>query len=235
MMDSSGPETYVPHTSHKQVVPEQPRQHESSYYAPTTPETYSSIPVKNERTICGLRPATFVLSVLLATVIVVAAVGGGVGGSLAVQKARDDAMSSVASPTTVVTTTVTSLVPASTDSDSPIVVPTQGKIQLPCPAMKGETRTIALSDVDAKFVMHCGMSFGAKGALDIVAVVVYSYLDCLRACASYNRNSGSKTCVAATFNANLGNIGPNNGNCWLKNATSPRSISHNSAVGGILD
>ncbi|KAK1470861.1 hypothetical protein CCUS01_00979 [Colletotrichum cuscutae] len=93
-------------------------------------------------------------------------------------------MSSVASPTTVVTTTVTALVPASTDSDSPIVVPTQGKIQLPCPAMEGETRTIALSDVDAKFVMHCGMSFRAKGALDIVAVVVYSYLDCLRACAS---------------------------------------------------
>ncbi|KAK1487095.1 hypothetical protein CTAM01_11866 [Colletotrichum tamarilloi] len=89
MMDSSGPETYVPHISHKQVVPEQPRQHESSYYAPTTPETYSSIPVKKERTICGLRPATFVLSVLLATVIVIAAVGGGVGGSLAVQKARE--------------------------------------------------------------------------------------------------------------------------------------------------
>ncbi|KAG7045093.1 hypothetical protein JMJ77_0009181 [Colletotrichum scovillei] len=89
MMDSSGPETYVPHISHKQVVPEQPRQHESSYYAPTTPETYSSIPVEKERTICGLRPATFVLSVLLATVIVIAAVGGGVGGSLAVQKAKD--------------------------------------------------------------------------------------------------------------------------------------------------
>lgn len=98
MMDSSGPETYVPHIPHKQVVPEQLRQNESAYYAPTTPETYSSMPVEKERTICGLRPVTFVLSVLLAAVVVIAAVGGGVGGSLAVQKAREyDPMSILSS------------------------------------------------------------------------------------------------------------------------------------------
>jgi hypothetical protein len=43
---------------------------------------------EEEKTICGLRRATFVLSVLLATVIVVAAVGAGVGASVAVRNAK---------------------------------------------------------------------------------------------------------------------------------------------------
>ncbi|OHE94970.1 hypothetical protein CORC01_09764, partial [Colletotrichum orchidophilum] len=138
------------------------------------------------------------------------------------------------SATRVVTTTITATVPASTDSDSPIVVPTQGKIQLPCPDIDGESKSIILSDGLATFGIRCRASFGSKGSVDILAVVVYSYLDCLRACASYNRNSGSKICVAAVFNSNLANVGPNNGNCWLKNGTSNPSYSDNSAVAGIL-
>lgn len=40
------------------------------------------------KTICGLAPAVFILSVILAVVVVIAAVGGGVGGSMAVKSAR---------------------------------------------------------------------------------------------------------------------------------------------------
>ncbi|UQC90485.1 uncharacterized protein CLUP02_16015 [Colletotrichum lupini] len=81
MMDSTGPEAYIPDDpeacspdkTHKQHVLE------------------SKIPDSStkKRAILGLRPATFVLSVLLVVVLVTAAIGGGVGGTLAVKKARE--------------------------------------------------------------------------------------------------------------------------------------------------
>lgn len=43
---------------------------------------------KKTRHICGLRPSTFWLALMLAAVIIAGAVGGGVGGSMAVAKAK---------------------------------------------------------------------------------------------------------------------------------------------------
>ncbi|KAK1622403.1 hypothetical protein BDP81DRAFT_400366 [Colletotrichum phormii] len=89
-MDSTGPEAYVPDapeacipeetTKKLAIACDQPKQHNSDSNNLETPA--------KERVICGLRTATFVLSVLLAMAVVIATVGGGVGGTLAVRKAR---------------------------------------------------------------------------------------------------------------------------------------------------
>lgn len=65
-----------------------------------------------DRTVCGLRVATFVLGSLLALVTIIAAVGGGVGGTMAVNRARRYVLQGLETEATVsaasiVTTTVT--------------------------------------------------------------------------------------------------------------------------------
>lgn len=55
---------------------------------------------------------------------------------------------------------------------------------------------------------------------DIVGVVVYSFADCLRACASHNYITGQDECKAVFFTADMQNwIEQYAGNCFLKNAT----------------
>jgi len=49
---------------------------------------FAPAPQQKAETVCGLRPVTAILSVLLAVVIIAAAVGGGVGGSIAVNNAK---------------------------------------------------------------------------------------------------------------------------------------------------
>ncbi|KAG7045092.1 hypothetical protein JMJ77_0009180 [Colletotrichum scovillei] len=90
-MDSTGPEAYVPDApeactpeiipKHHTLAFDHPKQHESESKSLESPE--------KERMICGMRTATFVLSVLLVLLVLIAAVGGGVGGTLAVRKARE--------------------------------------------------------------------------------------------------------------------------------------------------
>ncbi|KAK1721449.1 uncharacterized protein BDZ83DRAFT_654117 [Colletotrichum acutatum] len=90
-MDSTGPEAYIPDDpeacipdkTQKQVALacDHPTQHVSESETPDSPT--------NKGAILGLRPATFVLSVLLVVVVVTAAISGSVGGTLAVKKARE--------------------------------------------------------------------------------------------------------------------------------------------------
>ena len=63
------------------------------------------------------------------------------------------------------------------------------------------------------FTVICGRDYpGAKN--DILAVTAYSLTDCARACASYNKNSGSKECKGAAFKNDLTyNVPVNYGNC----------------------
>jgi hypothetical protein len=68
------------HAGGLEVVPEQPK--------PTWTVGQSPAYRVPERTIFGVRRATFFLSLALVFVIIAAAVGGGVGGSLAVQNAK---------------------------------------------------------------------------------------------------------------------------------------------------
>jgi hypothetical protein len=45
-------------------------------------------PQTKEKTICGLRLATFCLLITLILVVLIAAIGGGIGGTMAVKNAR---------------------------------------------------------------------------------------------------------------------------------------------------
>ncbi|KAI0448804.1 hypothetical protein F5B21DRAFT_496364 [Xylaria acuta] len=186
--------------------------------APEPPKTSNQAPIfstpTQERTIYGVRRATFFLSVALAVVIIAAAVGGGVGGSLAVQNAKSACKSNSTSEVTVVTTTVTAAAAtgSATSTAGPLVVPT-GVVKLDCPGL-GEDIAISLGADSWVFTPACGVDYSGS---DFAAVIVYSFHDCLQACAAHNHYSGEEECMAVTFQANQTQFIPANyGNCWLK-------------------
>jgi hypothetical protein len=91
-------------------------------------------------------------------------------------------------------------------------------LALDCPAIDGQNQTVILGAQSSTFKVECGVDF--LGRVTIMAVTVYSLEDCLRACASYNRNSNSKGCIAVEFGANMTFLEPNDfGTCFLKNGT----------------
>ncbi|KAI1114777.1 hypothetical protein F5Y14DRAFT_412788 [Nemania sp. NC0429] len=180
-----------------------------------------------ERTIFGLRRPTFFLSLALVVVILAAAIGGGVGGSIAVQNAQKScitnstrqALENSSSPPTATitkTTTVTKTVNAgasSTTTTGGLVVPT-GILALDCPNLSGTSQTIQLGSKAWVFEAACGIDH--RGG-DIAAVIVYSFHDCLQACAAHNYFSNDNTCTHITFTANQTEEIPKDyGNCWLK-------------------
>lgn len=66
-----------------QNVPQQ------QYYSGPGPENGGVKGAEKEKTLCGVRPATFWLSLALAVLIIAGAVGGGIGGRLAAKKIRE--------------------------------------------------------------------------------------------------------------------------------------------------
>lgn len=55
---------------------------------------------------------------------------------------------------------------------------------------------------------------------DLGAAIVYSFEDCLRACASHNYYAGKDRCVAVHFHADMPiAIGKYMGDCFLKKGT----------------
>ncbi|PVH67602.1 hypothetical protein DL98DRAFT_443216, partial [Cadophora sp. DSE1049] len=91
-------------------------------------------------------------------------------------------------------------------------VPTTGVLALDCPNIDDTELRMTLVETSV-FAVICGRDYpGASN--DILAVTAYSLTDCARACASYNRNSGSKICRGAAFKADLtANVPVNFGNC----------------------
>ncbi|KAI1492022.1 hypothetical protein F5X96DRAFT_668178 [Biscogniauxia mediterranea] len=192
------------------------------------PVAQTSTPVEQEHRICGLHRSAFILAVILLVVIIAAAVGGGVGGSLAVQNAKTNAASNLTTadaPTLVSTVTVTRTATAAATGTrtgtsttvSGLTVPT-GLLALDCPGLDSEgDQVIAWDRSSWTFTPTCGTDF--QGA-DFGAVVVYSFHDCLQACAAHNHFSGESQCAAVTFSANqTAQIPRNFGNCWLKTGT----------------
>ncbi|KAI8629075.1 hypothetical protein F5Y19DRAFT_89313 [Xylariaceae sp. FL1651] len=175
-----------------------------------------------ENTICGLRRATFLLSLALAFVIIAAAVGGGVGGSLAVQSAMSSCKSNnTSSENFVQTVTVTATaaaadLTASSTVAAPIVVPT-GVVKLDCPNGLNDNIAITLGSDMWVFTPACNIDYTGS---DFAAVIVYSFHDCLQACAAHNHFSGKNECTALSFRANQTEEIPiNYGNCWLKSGS----------------
>jgi hypothetical protein len=113
------------------------------------------------------------------------------------------------------TLVATATVSAAPDPTAPIVPPTQGRLAFDC---HNETvESVAISPRTWSFRTRCGADWAGP---DIAALTVYTFRDCLKACASYNRNSGVEKCVAVVFNPDLTwSIRENFGTCLLKNAT----------------
>ncbi|PVH83239.1 hypothetical protein DL98DRAFT_513502 [Cadophora sp. DSE1049] len=198
---------------------------------------------RKERTMCGVRPATFFLSLALVLVILAAAIGGGVGGTMAVNNAKSENSNEAAISTITITTTASpatgtiasaSASGSSTSTSASIIsVPTAGTVALDCPNIDNTELRMTLVETSV-FTVICGRDYpGAKN--DILAVTAYSLTDCARACASYNRNSGSKECKGAAFKNDLSyNVPVNYGNCWLKNNTQSPSSGTSNGLAALL-
>jgi hypothetical protein len=94
------------------------------------------------------------------------------------------------------------------------VVPT-GILALDCPGLDSKGNIgVALGTKTWTFKPRCGADYPGN---DMGAVIVYSFHDCLQACAAHNYFSGKNECVAVEFNANMNfYIAEDFGNCWLK-------------------
>ncbi|KAI1880199.1 hypothetical protein JX265_001820 [Neoarthrinium moseri] len=207
---------------------------EGSYYHPISQYTgYYQVPESNpiaahgpepqkrNRTKCHIERNGWILILVIVALIVGAAVGGGVGGSLAVERAKAAAVTANATPTSSAPQTSSTATSTSTFYTMPTDV-TRGDVDvavaLDCPAIDGRSTTI----LGSTWLPACGLDFTGSGnpSIDILAATTYSWEDCVRACATYNKKSGSRGCVGITFNADLsGYVKAYEGNCFLKNAT----------------
>ncbi|KAF2967515.1 hypothetical protein GQX73_g6046 [Xylaria multiplex] len=158
---------HVPLDSYKEIVHESSQPGLEVRPGPTKiwaqgPATFYPAP---ERTICGVRRATFFLSIALVVVIIVAAVGGGVGGSLAVQNAKSTCMSNnTTGELAVVTTTITAAAAATstptTSTSEPLVVPT-GVVKLDCPGLADDI-AISLGTTSWLFTPTCNLDYSGS-------------------------------------------------------------------------
>ena len=100
----------------------------------------------------------------------------------------------------------------------PISCPTTGTLRLDCPQLNNTTQSIFLGADSWDFKVTCGMDY--NDVTDIMAIISYSFKDCMQACASFNRNQKADQCTALHFTTDLTNAVPaNHGNCWLKKNT----------------
>ena len=132
-----------------------------------------------------------------------------------------------------VTVAAASQTGGTTTTGSGLVVPT-GTLALDCPGLDTQgQQLITLGTRTWRFTPACGTDYGGY---DIGAVIVYSFHDCLQACAAHNFFYGVDQCVAVHFTANMASaIASNFGDCWLKNGTSPPATGQgNSVISAIL-
>jgi hypothetical protein len=120
-----------------------------------------------------------------------------------------------------------------------VVAPTTGVLALDCPGIDQTTQFVSLAPNDYAFNTSCGTDINGDN-VDIMAVVAYSYYDCLMACASFNRDSDSSGCAGVEFNADMTNVVANYfGTCWLKKFVDSLTVDTNSTnlnlhVAGVL-
>ncbi|KAK0615589.1 hypothetical protein B0T17DRAFT_510177 [Bombardia bombarda] len=176
----------------------------------TSENPYASGPfrpvvVPNKKTtILGLRPPTFILSVLLALVVVIAAIGGGVGASVAVANAKKECASNSGSRT-----------PGSVNGTI-ATVPTEGLLDFDCPQTAKSRQIVNLGSSPWGFEVKCKSDYIGSN-IDIAGMTTYSFTDCITACALFNSFAGNNTCVGVYFNGNLTALLPDHhGNCFLK-------------------
>ncbi|KAI9747891.1 MAG: hypothetical protein M1835_001946 [Candelina submexicana] len=214
------------------------------------------------RTICGLRPATFWLSVALGILIIIAAVGGGVGGSLGAKRSSpqssplpSQSQSPAQSPAATVTVFPVQFDGTSRTTSQPTVAATGlldyippgaanvTTLALDCNTLNNTISYVRVPGIDAPFEVRCGNDqrggFPAanNGGIikDILPLTMYTFQDCMLACASWNAISRSTVCRGVTFGVNMSKVwNEHHSNCWLKNATGPGTYQDDTVASALL-
>jgi hypothetical protein len=97
-----------------------------------------------------------------------------------------------------------------------IKVPTQGIIDFDCGRISMNRQVVTLGTKSWGFDVQCMMDYVGPG-VDIAGMTAYSFGDCIKACAMFNKFARNNTCLGVFFNANLTTSLPMwNGNCFLK-------------------
>lgn len=133
-----------------------------------------------------------------------------------------------ATSTTGTITGTTSTAPAQGTSSLIPVPPSQGVIDFDCRSLP-QSLDIQLGSQKWSFETSCGTDLVGKN-IDILGVISYNHKQCAQACASYNNNLGRNDCVGVAFQADLSVVGPNYGNCFLKNSTGTAQTKTNTQV-----
>jgi hypothetical protein len=130
-------------------------------------------------------------------------------------------------PTTVTMTPTNTNEPTPTPTPGPdmegtgaaealIKVPTQGIIDFDCGRISMNRQVVTLGTKSWGFDVQCMMDYVGPG-VDIAGMTAYSFGDCIKACAMFNKFARNNTCLGVFFNANLTTSLPMwNGNCFLK-------------------
>ena len=164
------------------------------------------------------------VTALITAIIVGAAVGGGVGGALSSRNAGNcEAATSAPAvvtvtdvPSSTVTPTAISSASSVPSSSSPSASPTLTSIAPDCPALNAQTY-VAESYEGQRFDLHCNFQYNGD---DITAVWVYSWEQCVRACAAANHYAvangrSNTTCMHSLYDGS--NDDPIQlRNCWIK-------------------
>ena len=117
-------------------------------------------------------------------------------------------------------------------SSSGLVVPT-GVLALDCPGLNNQgQQIITIGSQSWRFTPRCSTDYQGN---DIGGVIVYSFHDCLQACASHNQWVGRDECKAVRFNADMAAIIARfGGDCFLKNGTDTLLTASNMDVTAVL-
>ena len=107
--------------------------------------------------------------------------------------------------------------PGTSTTSTGLIVPT-AVLDLDCPGLNTQGQQVVTLGVKSwRFTPTCGTDYQGN---DIGGSIVYSFSDCLKACAAHNFYVGKDECVAVHFNANMPFvIATYYGDCFLKNGT----------------
>ncbi|KAH6617196.1 hypothetical protein F5144DRAFT_596250 [Chaetomium tenue] len=103
-----------------------------------------------------------------------------------------------------------------TASDTIIRVPTRGVIDFDCGRISMNRQVVTLGTASWGFDVNCMMDYIGPG-VDLAGMTAYTFGDCIRACAMFNKFARNNTCLGVFFSANLTTSLPmHNANCFLK-------------------
>jgi hypothetical protein len=103
-----------------------------------------------------------------------------------------------------------------TPFDATIRVPTRGIIDFDCGRISMNRQVVTLGTASWGFDVNCMMDYIGPG-VDLAGMTAYTFGDCIRACAMFNKFARNNTCLGVFFSANLTTSLPmHNANCFLK-------------------